>query len=164
MLAKNQIAQLQLQYNKKDFCWAVSDPNDSKKTHEYLWALGWYYLFTENKEGLVNVRYAMNYDNTEGDNWRYRGKRLTLTTVVPLAKKLKWDFMADYFRQDFTKEHTTYMKARHDDVFTVVNLFIYNIYKNTEIQLQHTYVYDVASIGVFKYKKNIYSAGVKYRF
>jgi tetratricopeptide (TPR) repeat protein len=164
MLTKNQIAQLQLQYNIKDFQWDVSDPHDVKKSHEYLWALGWYYLFSENKEGLINVRYAMNYDDTEGENWRYVGKRLTFTSVVPLMKKLKWDFMAEYFRQHFLKGNFTYQKSRHDDIFTVVNLFVYQIYKNTELQLQHTFTYDSASIGVFKYKKNTYSAGVKYRF
>lgn len=164
LLGKNQIVQLQLQFNKKDFYWAVSDPNDSKEAHEYLWALGWYRFFGENKEGLVNLRYAMNYENTEGYNWRYRGKRLTFTTVVPLIKKLKWNFVADYFRQDFTKEHMTYHKERRDDILTVMDLFAYKICKDTELQLQHTFVYDAANIGVFKYNKNAYSAGVKYRF
>jgi hypothetical protein len=164
MLGKNQILQLQLQYNKKDFCWAADDPNDSKKGHEYLWALGWYRFFGENNEGLVNLRYAMNSENTEGDNWKYHGSRYTFTAVVPLIKKLKWNFVADYFRQDFTKQHTTYQKGRHDDIFTVMDLFAYQICKNTELELQHTFVYDAASIGVFKYKKNAYSAGVKYRF
>ena len=164
MLGKNQILQLQLQYNKKDFCWAADDPNDSKKGHEYLWALGWYRFFGENREGLVNLRYAMNSENTEGDNWKYHGSRYTFTAVVPLIKKLKWNFVADYFRQDFTKQHTTYHKGRHDDIFTVMDLFAYQICKNTELELQHTFVYDAASIGVFKYKKNAYSAGVKYRF
>lgn len=164
LVGKNQIVQFQLQYNKKDFYWAVEDPNDSKDAHEYLCALGWYRFFGANKEGLVNLRYAMNYEDTDGDNWRYHGNRLTFTAVVPLIEKLKWNFVADYFRQDFPKLHTTYHKGRHDDIFTVINLFAYKIHKDTELQLQHTFVYDAASIGIFKYKKNIYSAGVKYRF
>jgi len=164
LVGKNQLVQLQLQYNKKDFCWAVDDPNDSKKAHEYLWALGWYRFFGKNREGLVNLRYAMNYEDTEGDNWTYRGMRYTLTTVVPLFEKLKWNFVADYFRQDFTKEHTVYHKGRHDNIVTVMNLLAYQICRDTELQLQHSYIYDMASIGVFKYKKNIYSIGVKYSF
>jgi len=38
------------------------------------------------------------------------------------------------------------------------------MHKKVEDALQHTFVYDAASIGVFKYKKSAYSAGVKYRF
>jgi len=72
--------------------------------------------------------------------------------------------VADYFRQDFTKEHTVYHKGRHDNIVTVMNLLAYQICRDTELQLQHSYIYDMASIGVFKYKKNIYSIGVKYSF
>ena len=164
MLGKKQMAQLQLQYNIKDYQWAVTDPAEVKKGHEYLWALGWFYFFTKDREGLFNVRFAMNYDNAEGDNWKYHGNRLTFSSVVPLAKKLKWNFVADYFLQNFCKENSIYNKGRHDDVYTVLNLLAYEVFENTEVQLQHSFVYDGASIGEYKYKKNTYSAGLKYRF
>jgi tetratricopeptide (TPR) repeat protein len=164
MIGKKQMAQVQLQYNKKDFHWDAADPRDVKKSDEYLWAAGWFYFITKDREGLLNVRYAMNYDDAVGANWRYRGNRLTFSSVVPLVKKLKWNFVADYFRQDFLKRNSTYDKLRHDDIFTVINLLSYEVYENTELQLQHSYVYDGASIGAYKFEKNTYSVGVKYRF
>jgi hypothetical protein len=38
------------------------------------------------------------------------------------------------------------------------------MHKKAEDALQHAYVYDGASIEAYKYEKNTYSAGVKYRF
>ncbi|MDD2703074.1 MAG: tetratricopeptide repeat protein [Candidatus Omnitrophica bacterium] len=164
MLGKRHMAQLQLQYNKKDFHWDVSDPADVKKSDEYLWAVGWFYFFTRDREGLLNLRYAMNYDDAKGANWRYRGNRVTFSAVVPLIEKLKWNLVWDYFRQDFFKKNTIYDKYRNDEVYSVINLLAYEIYENTEVQLQHAFVYDDANIGAYKFKKNTYSVGLKYRF
>ena len=83
---------------------------------------------------------------------------------MPLVKKLKLNSALDYMRQDYTKVHNTYNKRRRDDIITISNLLGYEMFKNAELQLQYTYVYDGASIGVFKYKKNVYGLGVKYRF
>ena len=79
-------------------------------------------------------------------------------------KRLKWNSAVDYMRQDYSKTHNTYNKRRQDDIITLSNLLAYEVVKNTELQLQYTYVYDGASIGVFKYKKNVYGLGIKYRF
>jgi len=106
----------------------------------------------------------MNYEDTCGRNWSYLGKRLTVTAVVPLVKKLKLNSVFDYFRQDFIKENSVYKKDRHDDVYTISNLLAYEVCKNTEVQLQHTFVYDGASIGIYKYRKSVYGIGMQYRF
>ncbi len=164
MIGKKQMAQFQLQYNKKDFHWDTTDPAEVKKSHEYLWSAGWFYFLTKDREGLLNLRYTMNYDDAEGMNWRYRGNRLTFSSVVPLAEKLKWNFVYDYFRQDFLKTHTAAGKVRNDDVYSIINMFSYEIFKDAEVQLQHAFVYDYANIGVYKFKKNTYSLGIKYRF
>lgn len=164
MIGTKNMAQLQLEYNIKRFYWDVTDPAEVKKSQEYLWSAGWFYFYTKDREGLFNLRYAMNYDDTEGINWRYLGKRLTFSSVVPLMKKLKWNFVMDYFRQDFAKVNTIYNISRTDNVYTAINLFAYEIFENAELQLQHSYVYDGANIEAYKYHKNTYSMGVKYRF
>ena len=164
VLEKNQMLQLQFQYTIDRYQWAVTDPADSKKGREYLWSPGWFYFFGKNQEGYFNLRYALNYNDAEGENWRYRGNRFTLSSLVPVIDKLRWSFVADYFRQDYLKKNLTYDKSRHDDICTILNLFAYEICKNTELQLQHTFTYDGASIGIYKYKKNVYGAGVKCRF
>ena len=164
MLGKDRMLQLQLQLNRKDYHWSVSNPEDSKKGYEYLGSAAWYYFFGKNREGLLSFRYALNYEDTEGNNYRYIGNRFTVSSVMPLIKKLKLNSAADYMRQDYEKIHNTYDKRRHDDIITISNMLAYEFARNAELQLQHNFTYDGASIGTFKYKKNIYSIGVKYRF
>lgn len=164
MFGKNKMMQLQLQYNIKDYHWAPSKPPDSKNGCEYLGSAGWYYFYGKNNEGLVSLRYALNYEDSDGKNYRYYGNRFTLSSVIPVIKKVKLNSALDYMRQDYTKIHSTYTKRRNDNIITVSNLLTYEVVKNTELQLQYTYVYDGASIGAFKYKKNVVGVGVKYRF
>lgn len=164
MIGTTQMLQAQFQYNIKDYPWATSIYDDKKTGRECLASLGWFNFFGKNLGGYVNLRFAKNYEDTAGRNWTYQGERLTFTSVVPLVEKLKWDFVFDYFRQDFAKRNTDYNKYRSDDVYTISNLLAYEIFKNTELQLQHTYVYDGASIGIYKYHKNVFGFGVKYQF
>jgi tetratricopeptide (TPR) repeat protein len=164
VLNKNQMLQLLLQYSMKDYQWAPLTYDDKKTGEEYLFSAGWFYLFGRNSQGLFNLRYALNYEDTKGNNWGYLGNRFTLTGVFPIVEKLKWNIVLDYFRQDFRKENTTYKKTRKDDIFTAVNLLGYELAKNTEVQLKHVFVYDGASIGIYKYSKHVYSLGLKYRF
>lgn len=156
--------QTQLQCNSKDYHWAIINPDDSKKGHETLAAVGIYQFFGKRQEGFMSLRYALNYEDTKGHNWNYVGNRVTFAAVVPLVEKLKWNFVADVFHQDFTGINSNYDKKRTDNVFTVSNLLAYEFMKNTELQLQYTHVYDAASIGVYKYGKDVYGVGAKYRF
>lgn len=164
MLSKTNMMQTQIQYNNKNYRWALTDVDEDKEGTEYLWSLGWYNFFGRELNGFVNLKYTFNVDDTKGKNWQYRGHRATLTSVVPFMKVFNWNFVADYLFQDFEHRNSAYDKQRKDHVFTVSNLLAWEFIKNAEIDLQHTFVYDGASIGAYKYKKNIYSIGSKYRF
>jgi len=106
----------------------------------------------------------MNYDDAKGNNWTYLGNRLSVASTIPISKKIKWSLSWEYFYQDFVKVNSAYEKARTDNVLTVSSLVAVNIFANCELQLQYTYVNDAASIGVYKYNRDIYSAGLKYEF
>ncbi|MDD4940967.1 MAG: tetratricopeptide repeat protein [Candidatus Omnitrophica bacterium] len=164
MLGKRTMAQVQLQYNAKNYFWSASSEDERRDSHDHLVSAGWYRFFGSNNEGFVNVRYAANYEEADGRNWTYAGHRLTCMAAVPFAQDYKWNFVADYYRQDFEHDNTTYSKARHDNVVTLANLFSWEIFRDFELQLQHTFIYDGASIGVYKYKKNVYSIGTQWRF
>ncbi len=164
MLDKNLMAQFQFQYNFKDYRWPASAPDERKDGHEYTGAAGLYRFFSKNNEGFVSLRYAANYEDTRGRNWKYSGNRLTFSAVVPVKRSYKWNFVADYFRQDFAHRNSSYDKPRRDNIVTCSNLFSWEPLRGTQLYLQHTFVYDGASIGIYKYRKNVYSIGTQYRF
>ncbi|MDD5584621.1 MAG: tetratricopeptide repeat protein [Candidatus Omnitrophica bacterium] len=164
MLRQDTMLQTQLQFNHKDYDWAVLNPDDNRCGDEYLFALGGYRFFGRKLDGFFNLRYALNYEDTKGSNWGYLGNRATITAVIPLNKKLRWNFVADYCNKAFRKDNTTYNQKRRDNIYTVSNLLAYRIFENTELQLEHIWIYDDSSIGAYKYRKNVFGLGVKYTF
>ena len=153
---------LQMQYDHNDYHWPVTNVDDNRDSHELTLSAGHYWFW--DSSGYLNVNYAVNYSAARGRNWDYFGNRLTLTLAVPICKTMQWNFVTDFFRQDFSKTHTTYNEQRKDNVLTVSNLLVKEIFENIQLQLQHTFTYDMSSIGIYKYNKNTYSLGVKYRF
>jgi len=164
MLDTDNMLQIAFLHNRKYYNWSALRDNDERDSREYLWSIGWIYFLAKNYEGFVQARYTMNYEDTKGNNWTYFGNRLTIASVLPIMKNAKWSLVGDYYRQDFTKINSTYEKVRHDDIISVSNMLAFKIFKGCEIQVQHMFVNDAANIGIFQYKRNVYSAGIKCDF
>jgi tetratricopeptide (TPR) repeat protein len=164
MMGRSQMLQTQAGINSKEYSFPVSLEDERKDGEEYFGSLGWFWFFGRNKDGFFNLKYTLNYEDADGKNWKYYGNRFSASALVPLSKKWKWNSVAEYARQDFSNRNSVYEKDRHDNVLTVSNLLSYEFAKDVELQLQHTFVYDGASIGIYKYRKNVYGAGVRYRF
>ncbi len=164
MLDRDNMLQAGFQHNRKYYNWPAARADDDRDSREYACSLGWLYFFTKDREGFVFARYSINYEDTKGNNWTYLGNRMSLGSTMPLSKRLRWSFAGEFYRQDFVKINSTYQKERDDNILSVSNMLALKVFKDCEIQLQHIFVDDAASIGVFKYDRNVYSAGVKYEF
>jgi len=66
--------------------------------------------------------------------------------------------------QNFSNSNTIYNVYRHDQVYTVSAMAAYKIYKDSEIQLQYTFVKDSSNISIYDYNRNVFSAGVEVKF
>jgi tetratricopeptide (TPR) repeat protein len=164
MLGKFHMLQFQGNYDVKDYFWGDSRGDDDKDGCEYGLGAGWYRFLGKDRKGFINLKYAINNEETRGNNGKYFGNRFTFTSVTPFMEKFKWSLVGDYMRKNFHKQHTTYNKRRHDDVYTVSNFLSYDIMRNTEINMQYTFTYSGSSLGVYKYRKNVFGLGVRYRF
>ena len=138
--------------------------DENRDGHEYLWHLAHYYFYTKDKKGFVAVKHEMNVDDTKGSNWEYFGNQTTVTSVIPLHDKLKLTVAGKFFLQDFRNENSIFNEERLDTVFQVSSLLTFEIVKGTEIQLQYTRVNNGSNIAIYDYRRNIYSAGVQFKF
>ena len=163
MITKVDMAQFSFQYNRKIFLWQPNPAEENRTSNEYIGSLGWYRFFAKGK-GFFNLTYAMNFDDTKGNNWRYWGNRLIAASTIPVTKNVKWNIALDYFFEDFLKKNAVFEKDRYDNVITVSSLIAVEVFKNAEVQLQYSYTDDAASLGIYKYQRNVYGAGLKYRF
>jgi tetratricopeptide (TPR) repeat protein len=151
-------------YKKKDFKWPVVTFDESRDGDEYLGHLAHYYFYTKDKKGFVVVKHEINFDDTKGSNWEYFGNQTTVTSVIPLDDKLKLTVAGKFFLQDFRNENSIFNDERLDMVFQVSGLLTYEILKGAEIQIQYTRVNNASNIAIYDYERNVYSAGVQFKF
>lgn len=163
MFGDSNMGQAFIKYQNKDYLWTPSIADENRDGNNLSGGVGWYTFFAKNK-GFVNLRYALDKDWTRGDNWEYCGNRVTATALMPILDKLNFTVSGDIFFQNFPKNNTIFNVHRKDTVYTLSALVAYKFFKDSEIQLQYTHINDNSNISVYKYTRNIYSAGVEIKF
>jgi len=163
MFGKSNMAQAFIKYQYKDYLWTPSSDDEDRDGNDLGGGLGWYTFFAKNK-GFVNVRYSMNQEFTQGNNWDYFGNRVSGTVLIPVLKQLNVTFSGDMFFQNFDHTHSFFNVKRHDQVYTLSTLAAYKFYKESELQFQYTYVKDNSNISLYDYHRNIFSVGVQVKF
>jgi tetratricopeptide (TPR) repeat protein len=163
MLDRVNMAQFTFIYNRKIFLWQPNLAEERRTSNEYIASMGWYRFFAKNK-GVFSLSYVLNYDDTQGRDWRYFGNRLIAFATIPITDRVKWTTGLDYFNEFFPDRNVIFDKKRYDNIMTVSNLVAVEVFKGAELLIQHSFIYDCASIGIYKYRRNIYGAGMKYKF
>ena len=163
IFGKTQMGQLSFKYQRKDFLRSPANADENRDSNDFGGGLGWFLFFAENK-GFFNLRYEINKDDTEGNNWQYLGNRVNATILYPFFEKFKISIFGDAFIQDFSNTHTVFNVERKDRVYTASTMLAYNFWKNSELQFRYTYVKDDSNITVYNYDRNVYSVGIEYKF
>ncbi|MCX5666957.1 MAG: tetratricopeptide repeat protein [Candidatus Omnitrophica bacterium] len=163
MVDRVNMAQFSFLYNRKIFLWQPNPAEERRTSNEYIGSLGWYRFFAKNK-GVFSLSYVLNHDDAQGRDWRYFGNHLIMFSTIPVLDRLKWTVGLDYFNEYFPKRNVVYDKERYDNILTVSNLVAIEVFKNAEVLIQHSFIDDCASLGIYKYRRNVYGAGMKYKF
>ncbi|MBP7055566.1 MAG: tetratricopeptide repeat protein [Candidatus Omnitrophica bacterium] len=163
MVGNSSMLQSFLRYQYRDYLWQPITPAEDKDGSDFGGGVGWYTFFAKNK-GFINIRYALNKEWTDGNNWEYVGNRVGATVLVPVLDKLNVSVTGDAFFQNFANSNTIFGVVRKDQVYTVSSLVAYKFYKDSEVQLQYTFVKDSSNVSFYDYNRNIYSAGVEIKF
>ena len=96
--------------------------------------------------------------------WEYTGNKINATLLIPVFEKLKVTFSGGTTLQRFLNTHTVFFVHRKDNIYTASALLAYQFYKDSELQLQYTFIKDDSNLGIYAYDRNIYSAGVQIKF
>jgi len=169
MLNDWNMGQVTTSYLYKDYLWGPSIPQENRTSNYLGGTVAWYMFFDKNR-GFFSARYGLNREWTMGSNWNYIGNRATAVLLIPSSIiLLKFDRMnltvsADAYFENFTRTNSVFQVTRRDQVYTLSALAAYKFYKDCEIRLQYTYVRDNANISVYDYSRDIYSAGVNFKF
>ena len=163
------MGQVTANYMYKDYLWGPPIPQEDRTSNYLGGSLAWYVFFDKNR-GFFNARYGLNREWTMGSNWNYIGNRLTAVLLLPSSLILpKFDranltISGDTNFQNYTRSNSVFGVYRKDQIYTLSALATYKFYKDSEIRLQYTYVKDDSNVSVYTYTRNIYSAGVNFKF
>lgn len=169
MVGKKNMGQVFLKYSYKDYLWTPSTDDENRDGSDFGGGAGWYFFYAKNK-GFLSVRYSINQQWADGANWEFIGNRANVTLVVPGSmvirelENLNLTLSGDINVQNFKNTHSVYGQRRADQVYTVSALIAYKFYKDSEIQLQYTFIKDSSNISVYDYKRNLYSVGMEFKF
>ena len=112
------------------------------------------------------MRYELDFDNTDGNNWDYVGNRISpsLQFVMPHIEKLKATLASDLYFQGFRHSHTVFGQKREDQGYTLSGLLSYDLTKVLELQFRYTYVKHQSNLSIYQYDRHVFSTGVVAKF
>lgn len=164
MIGRNQMAQCSFQYTLNNYAWMQANHDEKRDGNDYLASGAWYYFFGKNRQGFLSSRYAIDYNEAQGCNWKNVGNRFTVAATIPLFKKIRLSVAGDYLKQGYRKTNSVFNESRTDNVFTFSNLIAIEIFKNTDLETQFTFVKNQSSIASYEYVRKIATTGIKYKF
>ncbi len=182
MLTEKQILETFVGYDKKNYYNQVitstaqfaDNLRDAEGFRAYLsWAL----FFGNN--AFVNLRYEVAREATNGSYWDNSLNRLSAILVLPvlsddLAKKIGFMYLqltGGFTAQDYTypQPYTAYDGSarsgrREDRIYNGSVGLNWDISKNWTCTLQYSRINSDSNIPVYEYTKNLYTAGVEFKF
>ncbi len=158
------IARFSIGYDKRELLKAPIDSDEDRDANIFNASTGYIHPFSGGK-GLFNLIYEFSYDNSDGKNWDNIGNRITAGLLLP-SLILKTDFIlsGEVFLQNYKNNHTVFDKKRKDKNYTLSINLVRELVRGLFLNLQYSYTRADSNIAIYDYDRNIYTAGVEYRF
>lgn len=162
MIGASRMLSLSARFQKREFAEPSFYAVEDRDSVDFGLGAAYYRFFANN--GFASVRYEINRENSDGENWDYGGHRFSANLLYPMGEKLKLQGFADAFIQDFSNTNTFFAEKREDTVYTFSALASWAITEKADLMVQYTHVRDDSNIVIYDYERNIFSTGVDYRF
>lgn len=162
LFGKSHMGQLGVVYKYKDYLRPTAS-NEDRTGDELLGTAGLFRFFLK-REGFLALRYSINKDWTEGNNWEYLGHKSSASILLPFLERFKLNINGEYYLQDYDNTHTVYNKKREDKIYTISSSLSYELIKNVELQLRYTWVDHQSNLDIYDYGREILGGAVQYKF
>lgn len=158
------IGRISLGYEKRELFKASDDRNEDRDGNVFSASAGYFHPFAQGR-GLFNAMYEFSYDNADGKNWDNTGSRMSLGLLLPaLVWKTNLVLSGDAFLQNYKNNNTVFGGKRRDRIYTASSTLVKEIVRGLYLNLQYSYTRADSNIAVYDYDRNIYNAGIEYRF
>ena len=168
----NHLGQVFLKYRKDEFDreWnnrkfgGYQSQEEDRDADNLSGGAGYFYTFSKGY-GLFNIRAEAEYNDADGANWDYAGVKGSTGLLYPfINNKLKANIYLEAYHQRYQNSHTIYKMQRRDDILTAQASLTYTVLKPVDMTIGYAHIKDNSNIKVYKYRKNLYTVNLEYRF
>lgn len=162
ILGADRMMTVSARLQKREFHNDPFSIEEDRDSVDYGLGAGYYRFFTNG--GFLSFKYEINKENSDGANWDYLGNRASVNVLYPMGERLKLQAFTEALIQDFSNTNTFFAVKREDKVFTASALVAWSVSENADLMVQYTHVRDDSNIAIYDYDRDIFSAGIDYRF
>jgi tetratricopeptide (TPR) repeat protein len=178
MLTERQILEVFAGYDKKNYYNQVITSVDSMRDAEGLRAyLSWMWFYWNN--GFLNLRYDVGREAANGSYWDNTSNRLSANLVLPIlsdnfARKIGFMYLqlaGSFTAQDYSWPQpysdvngSSKSGRREDRIYNSSVGLNWDITKNWSCVLQYAHIKSDSNIPVYEYTRNLYTAGLEFKF
>ncbi len=177
----NHAVQAYVTYTNRDFLNDPGNDDEDRDSDGAALTISWFRYFGSSKkqvpfmsqfnqssleqnDGYINLVYSLVSEDTDGRNWDNLTNSANASVLFLIGERAKVNLSAGTGYRDFRNTHTVFDKERMDQTYALTALVYYRFYKNLNAQILYSYTRDDSNIALYDYKRNVYSAGIEYRF
>lgn len=160
----NHIAQVSVGYDKRELFEAPLHSDEDRDGNVFNASAGYIHTFRQGK-GVLSLAYEFSNEDTDGRNWANLGSRFLFSLLIPeLVRKTDLVLSGDVLLQYYKNTHSVFGEKRRDKTYTASATLLAELVKGLNLNLQYSYIRADSNIAVYDYDRNIYTAGLEYRF
>ena len=150
-------------YQITDYFDMPTTPDDDRDSEGLDIYLSWIWLF--HKNGFLNLRYDFLEQDTDGKNRENLGHIFSANVTLPLSSKVSLQTSGFIKLEDYENIHSTFGVKRNDDIYTGSIGLTWELARKTYlIAPQYTRVRSDSNISIYDYERDVYTAGIEFRF
>ncbi|MEE9543844.1 MAG: tetratricopeptide repeat protein [Thermodesulfobacteriota bacterium] len=161
-LLKSYIA-ASFRYSIKDFHEEIASSDDDRDARFYAVSLRWIKFLMDN-QAMVDVKYEISREKTDGNNWSYNGHGVYASSTLPLAEKLKLSLAGELQAHRFDNTDTVFLKKRDDNYYALSAIISYGLIDEVSFQFSLKYILNKSNISAYDYNRSKVGMGLEYRY
>jgi tetratricopeptide (TPR) repeat protein len=157
------IGQLFFKYINRDYFNTIFNPEENMDADVYAGEIGYIWLFAKNK-GFFNIKYEFSDEDARGDNWSFKGNKVSMSVLFPFFDRFKLNAYGEYLRRDFENKNNVFLVDRKDNNYIATASLSCTVIKGIDLIAQYTYLRNDTNIELYDYKRNIVSLGIEFYY
>jgi tetratricopeptide (TPR) repeat protein len=149
-------------YSNTEYFKPALTPEEDRDAKGYKSYISFLWLLK--KDYFLNLRVMSDIMDTDGKNWDNSIIGFSANYAMPVYNNIKLQLSGQISEQDFKHVHTVFGVKREDSIYSFSGGFSWNWESNSTVVIQYSRMRTDSNIGIYDYKRNIYTLGMEYRF